>query len=214
MTLRRTLLAAVLFVVLGASALTTYALWSKQIDVPLGIVTAGNLDLELVGAPTWVDTSPDVAAPGVIGMQPDGATAVRLATPGDTYTFTQEFRTRLEGDNMAARLTVDWDPADLPALAPAGKVTATYTLTTPGGTTTALSPLGTATLLPGAPDNLTPAEVAAWPVGATWRVTVTLVYAGTDVLVSPAQVTANPVTDLGGIRVTLDQVRDGEGFDS
>ncbi len=210
MTLRRSLLAAGLLVVLGASALVTYALWGKQIDVPVGIVTSGNLDLELVGAPVWADTSPDVTAPGAIGVLADNR-AVRLATPGDTYTFTQAFRTELEGDNMAARLTVDWDQD--PVLDPTGRVTASYTVTLPGGTPSADTPLGAAVTLPGAPDNLTPAEVVAWGPGATWQLTVTLVYAGADEMVEPVDIpTANPLTDLGTIEIALDQVRDGEGF--
>ena len=36
----------------------------------------------------------------------DGVTADHLATPGDTLTLTQRFVPRLDGDNLAARLTV------------------------------------------------------------------------------------------------------------
>jgi|GEM_PF-2690326 len=213
MTRRGTLLAAVLLLALGGSALATYALWGKQIDVPVGVVTAGNLDLELVGGPVWAETSPDVESPGAIGML-DGVTAAHRATPGDTFTLTQDFRTVLEGDNMAARLTVDWDEA--PLLAPAGRVTATYTITPPGGAPSASLALGDQLVLPPHPDNLTPAEVAAWGPAATWRLTVTLAYAGADVLVTPTELAAGPapVTELGTIALRLDQVRDGDGFDS
>jgi hypothetical protein len=43
---------------------------------------------------------------------------------------------------------------------------------------------------------------------------VTLSFAGGDVLVSPADVATAPVTELGTIALHLDQVRDGDGFDS
>ena len=213
MTRRSTILGALFLLVVGASALATYALWGQQVTVPVGVISKGNLDIELVGTASWTETSPDVVPAHAVGMLPDGETADHLATSGDSFTLTQDFTTELEGDNMAARVTVDWDAS--PALAPAGQVTASYTLTTPGGTTTAATPLGTALTIPGAPDNLTPAEIAAWPPGIPWRLTVTLSFAGGDVLVTPAEVaTANPVTELGTIALRLDQVRDGDGFDS
>lgn len=212
MTRRSTILGALFFLVVGASALATYALWGQQVTLPVGVISRGNLDIELVGTASWTETSPDVAPAHAVALQPDGETAAHLATPGDSFTLTQDFTTELEGDNLAARVTVDWDTA--PALAPAGQVTASYTLTTPGGTTTAAAPLGSALTLPGTPDNLTPAELAAWPPGSPWRLTVTLSFAGADVLVSPADVATAPVTELGTIALHLDQVRDGDGFDS
>lgn len=213
MTLRRTLLAAGLVIVLGVSALVTYALWGKQIDVPVGIVTAGNLDIKLVGPPVWTETSSDVSPVHAVAIRPDGATADHLATPGDSFTLTQQFSTELEGDNVAARLTVDWDVP--PALAPVGRAVASYTVTDPGGTTTASALLGDDVTLPGGTANFTPQQIEGWGPGATWTLTVTLAYAGADVLLSPDQITtAAPVTELGTIALTLDQVRDGDGFDS
>lgn len=78
MTLRRTVLAAAVLLLLGASALTTYALWGRSISVPVGIVTAGDLDLELVGDAEWRRTGSELP----IAMSADGVTAARLAVPG------------------------------------------------------------------------------------------------------------------------------------
>ena len=120
--------------------------------------------------------------PHAFGMQADGETADHLATPGDSFTLTQQFQTVLDGDNLAARVTARWD--DPPVLDPAGQVTATYVVTTPDGVVSAPVPLGTTVTVPPAPDNLTPEEVALW-AGAPWSLTVTLAYSGTDVLVTP-----------------------------
>ena len=175
--------AAVLLVAVTAAAVT-YALWAAATSVAAGVIGNGNLDIVLVGTATWTETSPDVVPPHAFGMQADGETADHLATPGDSFTLTQQFQTVLDGDNLAARVTVRWD--DPPVLDPAGQVTATYVVTTPDGVSSAPVPLGTAVTVPPAPDNLTAAEVALW-AGAPWSLTVTLAYSGTDVLVTPVR---------------------------
>lgn len=152
-------------------------------------------------------------------MKGSGLAAMSFGyVPGESYVLTQWFTTALEGDNLAARLTVAW--AEPAVLEPAGLVTATYQVTAPGAASSAARPLGTTVTVPDAPANLTPADVASWGPGAEWVLEVTVTFAGPDVLVTPVpgdppHVTAPaPVTDLGQIVLRLDQVRDGEGFTS
>jgi len=211
MRARRALsLVASALVVAGATAGITYALWGEDASLAMPVVRSGNLALELVGTPTWTETSPDVTPAHSFGMQGDQMTANHLATPGDTFTLRQRFRTVLTGDNLAARVTVRW--ANPPGLLPTGRVTATYVVTTPDGTSSAPQPVGSPVTVPGGTDNITPAEVAAW--GTTpWSVTVTLAYTGTSsVVVAPTTVGSVPVTSLGTVVVELAQVRRGDGF--
>ena len=193
----------------GAAAGLTYAFWGDAAAATGAVVRTGDLDLVLVGSPTWTETSPDVSPAHAVAMQADGITAAHLATPGDSFTVAQQFRTVLDGDNLAARLTVRWDTA--PALLPTGQVTATYRVTRPDGVVSAATPVGTTLTLPGSGGNLTPAQTAAW--GSTpWTLTVSLAYTGADVMVPPASVGSGPVTSLGTVTVSLDQVRTGTGF--
>ncbi|GEL96284.1 hypothetical protein [Cellulomonas composti] len=196
-------------VLAGAAAGLTYAFWGDGATAVAGVVRTGDLDLELVGTPTWTETSPDVSPAHVFGMQTDGITANHLATSGDRFTVAQQFRTTLDGDNLAARLTVGWDSA--PALLPTGQVAATYIVTRPDGVASAATAVGTAITLPGGSANLTTAQVASW--GSTpWTLTVTLTYSGADVMVTPTTISSAPITSLGTVRISLDQVRDGTGF--
>src|SRR5690606_2981168 len=96
MTRRSTILGALFLLVVGASALATYALWGQQVTVPVGVISKGNLDIELVGTASWTETSPDVAPAHAVGMLPDGETADHLATSGDSFTLTQDFTTELD----------------------------------------------------------------------------------------------------------------------
>lgn len=193
--------AALGLAVLGAGG--SYALWNATDTQAGGVITSGNLAIELVGDTTWEL----VCAPSPTPETIDSATF--LAVPGDQIIITQDFQTLLEGDNIAGRVTVDWSAA--PSL-PAG-VSATYVvdggaLTTP----TSPTPLGTSVTVPVSPANL------AEGTDATWTVTVTLDYDGSkaDRVVLPGDLAAEPTefSDLGTIELTLDQVRDGTGFTS
>ncbi|QCB93856.1 hypothetical protein [Cellulomonas shaoxiangyii] len=192
----------------------TYALWGRDSEGVGGLVRHGDLDVELVGAAAWQETSPDVAAPRAGEVLDDG-TVDHLATPGDSLTLTQEFRPRLVGDNLAARLTVSWDDG---FSAPAG-VEATYVVVDPDGAATEPAPLGSAVVLQSPADNLTPAEVAAWG-DAPWRIVVTASLTGDVPLAEPDASGEVPgvreavAASLGGIRIELAQVRDGKGFTS
>jgi alternate signal-mediated exported protein len=211
------LLSLVALVVATLVGGTTYALWAPpSANADGGVVRTGDARITLVGPSVWTETSPDVTPSHAIGST--GGTAAHRATAGDTFTFAQPFTIDLDGDNLAARLDVAW--ATPPNLLPAGKVTATYVVTSPGtaakpqGVSTAPAPLGTPATLPQAPASFTPADVAAW-AGKPWTLTVTLAYTGTSaVMVTPGQVANAPVTDLGTVRLDLRQVRDGSGFTS
>ncbi|MBO3088483.1 hypothetical protein [Cellulomonas dongxiuzhuiae] len=203
-------LAAAALVVAGATAGITYALWGDDASLPAAVIRPGNLELQRVGTPTWTETSPGVTPVHAFGMQSDQITANHLATPGDTFTLHQQFRTVLTGDNMAARVNVRWDAP--PSLQPTGRVTATYVVRMPDGKTSEPAAVGSPVTVPSAPDNITQAEVAAWGA-APWSVTVTLRYTGSSsVVVAPSAVASAPVTTLGTVVVELAQVRDGHGF--
>ncbi|MCC2320474.1 hypothetical protein [Cellulomonas xiejunii] len=211
MRARRTLaLVASALVVAGATAGITHALWGQDASLAMPVVRSGNLALEFVGTPTWTETSPDVTPAHSFTMRSDQMTANHLATPGDTFTLRQQFRTVLTGDNLAARVNVRWTSP--PSLLPADRVVATYVVTMPDGTSTAPQPVGSPLTVPAGVDNITSAEVAAW--GTTpWSVTVTFAFTGTSsVVVAPTAVGSAPVTSLGTVVVELAQVRQGEGF--
>ncbi|GIG38994.1 hypothetical protein [Cellulomonas phragmiteti] len=203
---RRKLSAIGVAAVLAASlaAGVTYTLWSSDAVASVGVLRSGNLDLELVGPVTWTETSPDVV-PAHSVPSTDG-TAAHLATRGDTFTVSQSFRTTLEGDNLRAVLTVAWqEPASLPA-----GVTGTYVVTPPSGPPTAPVALGTPLVLPGGAARLGPG------VGE-WTVTATLSWANAAVVVVSPSALANPAPApdaYGTLLIDLQQVRDGDGFDS
>lgn len=90
--------------VAGAALLmggTTFALWSDSADAPGGQITAGNLDVALVGDPAWQDVSAD---------RTDNPHPIDLSTfrivPGDTIEGSYAVDLALEGDNMVANLAL------------------------------------------------------------------------------------------------------------
>lgn len=203
MTTRRILFVLLGLVLAGGVAGATFAYWNASATLPGAVVVGGNLDIELDGAATWQQVEPEPAAIASV----DGVTAAHLATPGDVLTLTQQFRTSLVGNNLAARLTVDWaDPASLDG------VEASYVITPPHGAAQNAETFGTALTFPEAPANLTPDLLASWG-SDPWTLTVTLRYTGSDVVVAPSEISAPRFTDLGTVSLSLDQVRDGDGFD-
>jgi len=201
-------LAASALVAAGAAAGVTYAFWGDDASMAMPVIRSGNLALQPVGTPQWQETSPGVTH--TFGMQSDQFTANHLATPGDSFTLRQQFRVVLEGDNMAARVTVRWTAP--PALQAGGGVTATYVIRMPDGTTSAPTPIGRSVTVPGGADNLTPAEVAAWGSNA-WTAVVTFTFTGTSsVVVAPTAVPTPPVASIGAVVIEVAQVRQGDGF--
>lgn len=182
-----TLAAALAACAIGAGS--TLALWSADGDMPLGTITSGTLGIELVGQTEWRETSPDVAA----APRPVDA-ATFLARPGDTLTASQQFSTRLRGDNLLGVLTVDWEhPPEL-----AVGVSATYSVRDQDG----------AALVDGIAlgDSTTVEALDTDDTGRTdlFTLDVDVVVEGAD-RVGPG--TAPPLADLGTIVVELDQLR-------
>ncbi|MFC8191367.1 hypothetical protein ACFUMH_06840 [Cellulomonas sp. NPDC057328] len=208
MKARRTLsLAAVALTVAGATAGITYALWGTDASSAVAVVRTGDLDLEPVGGLVVRETSADVTPTHAVAMRSDMTTVNHLATPGDSFVLQQQFRTRLEGDNVRARLNVRWQAP--PSLVPAGGVSATYVVTAPDGVSSAPVALGTAVTVPADGGSITPADVRAWGT-APWVLTLTLRYTGTSaVVVPPSGVATAPMTGLGTVVLELAQVRDG-----
>jgi alternate signal-mediated exported protein len=198
-------LTAAAVLVAGGAAGVTYALWGGGAGTPAGVVRSGNLDLALDGYPTWVESG----GGGHSGTLGSTLVVDHVSTPGDTLTITQPFHITLEGDNLAARLTVRWDSA--PALT-SGLMTASYVVNPPAGsglTASASTALGTAVTLPGSPANLTPTTTN---LTGTWTLVVTLTWTGTDVVVPASGVASAPTLSTGDIVIELNQVRDGNGF--
>ncbi|PYF99683.1 alternate signal-mediated exported protein, RER_14450 family [Georgenia satyanarayanai] len=177
----------------AAGAGGTVALWQAAADLPLGAITAGNLDIDTVGETVWHDTSPDV--PGT-PRRIDPASF--LARPGDSLLASQRLTTELEGDNMRGRLTVGWERE--PVL-PEG-VRATYSVRDAAGDPLVSDvPLGEDRLVALDDDGRV----------LTVEVAITLGEGTKDRVGADA---AAQLTDLGTVVVDLEQVRSGEGFAS
>lgn len=182
----------------AAGATGTAALWSSGEPTPLARLTAGDLDIELLGTPEWLETSADVAS----APRPIDPTEF-LARPGDSVTVRQDVTTELQGDNLVGLLSASW--ASDPAL-PEG-TTATYTVRDADGFPVATDvPVGTRAFLgrldaddDGRADVFTLEVTIAWAEDMPDRV-------GADA--------APQVVDLGDIVLSLDQTRTGEGFTS
>lgn len=203
--IRRALWTVLGLAVLGGAAAATYALWSAEVPLDPAVIVHGELDIELVGDAAWEQLAPTALAIGTV----EGDRAAHLATPGDVLQLTQQFRTELEGTNLAARLQVDWaEPAEV-----GDGVTASFSVTPPHGAPGATVAFGQALVVPEAPAQLTPELLASWGTDP-WTLTVTLSFDGTDVLVEPSDIGTVPDVDLGTIELRLSQVRDGEGFDA
>jgi alternate signal-mediated exported protein len=99
----------------------TFALWSDSEEVAGGTITAGNLDVALIGAPAWQDVSA-----GRAGHDIDLATF--KIVPGDTIQGHFGIAAALEGDNLVAELGLAFDGPSGELLAAEHGVTVTYSL--------------------------------------------------------------------------------------
>lgn len=203
---------------------STLALWSTSDDVDNAVVTAGSLDIELVGDSQWEDTTQCVAQEiatatsllneyledGDITQAEYNSEIAKMSDrtfdpanhyvrPGDTIRFTQDFTGSLEGDNMLGAINVSWaQPLDLPE-----GVTGTFTLYN-GEEVVGEGVVGEDT-------EITRQTEGALP---TYTLAVDI-----DIDSSLECHASAPGQDIGGfdlntITVSLDQVRDGEGFTS
>ncbi|HLT83411.1 MAG TPA: alternate-type signal peptide domain-containing protein [Phototrophicaceae bacterium] len=188
--------AALLAGAVGAGG--TVALWSSDGSSPMGVVTAGDLDIDLVGSPVWRETSADVT-----GTPRAIEPADFLARPGDTVTLAQDFRTELQGDNMLGRITVDWEQP--PALAVG--VSATYSVRD------SADALVVEDVALGDAGTLAPLDTDDDGRSDTFTLEVTIAF-DREMDDRFAADAAAQVADLGTVVIDLDQVRAGEGFTS
>ncbi|SFJ80579.1 alternate-type signal peptide domain-containing protein [Cellulomonas sp. KH9] len=196
---------------------TTFALWSDSASVAGGVITNGNLDVAPVGTPAWQDVSDDRA---------DGPHAIDIDTwrmvPGDVAEGTYGFQVALEGDNLVAELKVD--TADPAATLPTG-MSVTYDVRDADGKVLASDvALGADTTLrfrapregraAGSPTDTDAVVVDRTEVktGADATANLTVVVTATFAYGTPDQVSVQETTTLGGLAVTLEQVRSGTDF--
>jgi alternate signal-mediated exported protein len=174
----------------------TLASWHASAAAPLGVITAGDLNLSVQGQPfAWVEDGVTDPAHG------DTAASLRqfVAMPGSQVTFTQGLTGDAVGANMATALTVDVIGSQ------------------PDGATLTFMAVDRAsgTLLAPASGVAAPGEVMALPAGTdpddvllVGHITV----AGDVTWTDPGTPTTSRL-DLGdGLKVTLAQVREGANF--
>lgn len=175
--------------VLAAAALMlpgTQATWSAAATKAVGTIASGYLGIVESGTGTWTETTP--------GLTPAPVTLTnRLITPGDSFEGVHTYTVTSDGDNLAARFSMNWTT---PKTAVTGVDTA-YTVSV-GTTTTARTPVGTAT----APIDL--------PKGNS-TVTVRL-YVSMPATAGQNETPTQSLAGLGAIRVQAEQVRTGGGF--
>lgn len=191
---RLALVGAAAVLVGTATVGATSASWTDHADTAGGTITAGDLDISLAG-----DETVTAAHAGGAATTIDPASF--KASSGDVVTFTQPMTTTLEGDNMSATLSTAWtNPASIPA-----GVTGTYKLVDADGTaTTPETPIGTSVEVKNVPNEKSrPVDLVVTldmkDADATWA---------SDTSLSDA----TPIADFGTIKVNLDQVRTGAGF--
>lgn len=188
---------AVVVAVVGTG---TFAGWSASSGFRGGDVVAGDLELT-TGTTTWRQVTPGVSpgASGTLTTPPPGF----LSMPGDVIEVRVPVTTRLQGDNLAARLRVrPGDPEDL-----GPNVRAGIHIEDADGRQVA----------PAAGDapygELSLAGLTGTDAGRTqqWSVVVVVEVLGDYVWHEGAGQTPT-WWDVGDLAVDLDQVRSGSGF--
>ena len=198
---RRLGILAAAVLIAGAAGAGAYALWSGVDATPGATIRSGTLAVEAAD-PVWVETSADVAA-SPHEIDPD----TFLVRQGDTLEARYALETELDGDNMVAEFAVDW-PDQAPSL-PAG-VTATYMLFADDGTPTG-TPLMGAPAAVGTPAVLLPgARLVAGTAVDQFEIVISFDFAGLDDRFGADS--APQVSSLGTVTVTLEQTREGDGF--
>ena len=190
---------AALMIGVGLGGGGTFALWGDSPGVlPSSTIRTGNLDLTLVGNPTWQQTSSDVAGTP-FAIDP----ATFLVRPGDSFRITQSASALLQGDNLNATVIVDFAGQAIPS-----GVSAIYRVKS--GSTV----LGSAGV--GQPVTIaTPLEATNTPVTHPLTIEVDLAFgaAMTRHPNSPGAPNDRVAANLGTIAITLAQVRSGGGFE-
>lgn len=198
--------------VAGAALLmggTTFALWSDSADAPGGQITAGNLDVALVGDPAWQDVSAD---------RTDNPHPIDLSTfrivPGDTIEGSYAVDLALEGDNMVANLALVGGgvSGDLAA----GLIDVSYTVEDATGAVVATGDsTGVDLDLASADNSNNVAALATAPAALDNAADYTVVVSVTFDAATSAQDLATTTANLAAASIQLNQTRDagtGGGF--
>lgn len=189
--------------VLGAGA-GTYALWGGEAVFNGGRITAGDITVSAARA-SWQQVTPGVEAPASGGIHSDGF----VSMPGDVIEFSVPYAIELIGENLNAELRVAAGTGSAAAMLGDGTMTATFRVEDESGTQLAPeqgeASLGEAVALPG----LSGSSEGA---GFTGNIIVTA-----HVLGDYRWTQGHPSFNLqdwgfGEMRLSLDQVRSGDGF--
>ncbi len=117
-------LAAVVAVLLLLGGAGSYALWSDSDSADAGQITAGTLDISLVGTGQWEDVSP-----GAINSGPIADINTFRIVPGDVLRYNANFRIGASGENLRATVTgTQSDAVISPDLAPYVDIDTTATI--------------------------------------------------------------------------------------
>nr|WP_251364628.1 MULTISPECIES: alternate-type signal peptide domain-containing protein [unclassified Leucobacter] len=187
--------------VLGTGGVT-YALWNAQSQFSGGNITAGDLDLSY-GDGTWAQITPGVDDPagGLLSEGSDGFHSM----PGDVIEFRVPLTTELQGDNLNARMNVAMGSAANADLRD-GRIAATYVVEDATGAP------ASAHALPGTPVDVAGLIGTNAGVSAHWTVVMTVEVLGDYTWTDEAPLDSLDAWSIGGIDVTLEQVRSGTGF--
>ncbi|WP_147794682.1 hypothetical protein [Cellulomonas sp. Y8] len=186
----------------------TFALWAADARFVGGTITSGDLALE-VGVPTWEQVTPGVAyrEQGVF----DGTVPAAFFTkPGDVVEIAQPVTTTLVGDNLAGGFGLR--PADRSRLADdiaSGRIAVTFSVRDDAGTTIAPegdgAELGETVVVPGLAGSGDEGP-------QDWVVVIRVEVLGEYVWTDGHPVDAAGVWSSGGLVISLEQVREGDGF--
>lgn len=184
---------------------STFALWSASDSASGGTITNGNLAVKASSTMAWTDVSAD---------RTDSPHAIDLATwqmvPGDEVEGSQGIDVALQGDNLAATLTLS---AKAGTVLPTG-VTVTYDVVQGDDVLAQDVVVGTPVVLQlQSAEN--PADVGRTVVGGTLDGTADLTvvtHVSFDKSTADQTSVLAPST-LAGLSVSLEQVRTGSGAD-
>ena len=187
----------------------TFALWSDSATADGAAITSGNLDVELVGTPRWLDVSPDrTDAPHAIDLE-----TFRIV-PGDTIEGRFGIDAALEGDNLVAALGLDLSETSGALLADEDGVTVTYSLLDRQGQVVAdVTDVPAAEVaevhFASADNSHNVPELPVLPAELSGSELYTVVVTAEFDENTPDQVRTQAAADLADLAVSLDQVRTG-----
>ena len=188
-----------------SAAVAAFALWSAEDTFAGGRATAGNLSISY-GDGTWRQVTPGVGALAS-GTLENGVEGF-VSMPGDVVEIAIPVTTTLRGENLNATLSVATGPGASADIA-AGLVSASYRVESAPGVKVAPAS-GEAQL--GSPVRVPNLESSNAGITARWTIVVTVHVLGDYRWASQAPLLDLSSWSVDGIDVTLQQVREGQGF--